>query len=299
MSKKVNTGSIPDPEDKNEDKNDKKETDSGDQGRPAGWERMSNRLFRILTNEILPLKTRHLKSEAEYMYRVGEVYAEILDQHAVYGNGDAELLAKALDCNRTTLDDYGHVAKAWPPEQFKELMERRFETKPGTLSFSHLIELASEKDEAERNGWVEKTLRHGWIVATLREKMKPRVEVEPAAEPMAEDDADLIELEELPVDQDDDDTPLTVRQAIIRTRGTLRNVVVVEEEWRERVIRPLSENPGHFGKPTRDELVSIRDVCDEVIGKVEAYRTQVDDLLNLTPEHALDDDDEKGGEGNG
>lgn len=264
----------------------------------AGWDGMSNRLFRVLTEEILPLKTRHHKSEAEYKYRVGKVYAEILDQHAVYGNGDAEMFAKVLDCSRTTLDDYGHVASTWPIEHFRELMCRQFATRPETLSFSHLIEIASELDEDERNGWIEKTLKYGWSVKVLSAKMKPKVEAVQVDEPPVENEADLIEQDEFLAGQDVEDTPQTVRQAIVRTRGTLREVLGAEDEWQERVVRPLGDNPGHFGQPTRDELISIREVCDEVIGRVEAYRTQVDDLLNLTPEDALDDEVEEGGESN-
>jgi hypothetical protein len=271
-----------------------------EQKKRAGMDGMSNRLYQILTNEILPLKARHLKSEAEYMYRVGEVYAEMLEHHAVYGRRDAELFAAALDCKRTTLDDYRHVASTWTHEQFSELIERRFETRPGTLSFSHLIEVASEKDEDERDGWIEQTLKKGWTVRALREKMRQKDDVgsdqnvEPA-NATAEPDNDLVELASEP---NEDDTPLTVRRAITRTRGKMRDVVGAEAEWLERVIRPLRENPGHFGKPTRDELVSMREACNEVIGIAETYRTQIDELLNPDPEHILDDAEE-GGEGNG
>ena len=278
---------------------DDQELTTDEQKVRAGWDGMSNRLFRVLTEEILPLKTRHLKSEAEYKYHVGKVYAEILDQHGVYGNGDAEVFAKALDCSRTTLDDYGHVASTWSIEQFRELMCRRFASRPQTLSFSHLIEIASDNDEDERNGWIENTLRYGWSVKVLSAKMKPRDDEDSdaeVAEPPVEPEADLVELAG---GLDDDDTPRTVRQAIVRTRGTLREVIGVEEEWQERVVRPLGENPGHFGQPTRDELVSMREVCDEAIGKIEAYRAEVDALLNPPSEKALDGDVEEGGEGNG
>jgi len=273
-----------------------------DQKRAAGLEAMSDSAFRQCLDALSLMKI-HRGSEAEFRYTVGAAYAELLDNHAAYGQRDAQLFAGAVECHRTTLDDWARVARTWTPEQFKDLMELRYQQKDMPLSFSHFIEISGVTDPEERNRWVDLTRQRGWTAKRLGREITKEADPLPATleppagpEPETDDDDDGTDDANDPVE-----TPTTIRLAIVRMRGDLQVIPDMLPEWLERVLVPLGDDPGQFGQATLVELEQTREACGEVIRTVEQVRQQINEMLLQAPpveQPPEDTEVEEGGDSN-
>ena len=268
--------------------------------RLSGCGKMSNRLFHRYDDEILPLLNRALGSDAEWKYLTGVVVVDIKDNHLVYKQGDMVELAKVLECHRSTLDDYGGVARTWTREQFDELIRRRCQAKDKALSFSHLIELSALSDPLVRNSMLELVLEHAWSVRQLREQIQLELNgpQEPAAEASGPDDIDPE-----PIDVEVDVvTPITIQQSVIRMRGSLQLVPGMYQEWEARIFVPLAENPGFLGEDARTEIGRALADCDEMIRVAEQIKTHLRDTLRGAGDAKIEPGEsyiDEGGKSNG
>jgi hypothetical protein len=89
-----------------------------------------------------------------------------------YGTNAVRKLADELHWSMASVYDYANVAVTWPDEaKFNELVARGQQSgRP--LSWSHMVLLATESDEAKREQLVQDCLRNGWSVSDLKRQME-------------------------------------------------------------------------------------------------------------------------------
>jgi hypothetical protein len=93
--------------------------------------------------------------EIRTRYRVGTIIVRVQEAPKTYGTRSVEVLARALDYERTTLYRHASVARAFD----QKTVDRMLAKSQRAVSWSHLVVLASVTDEALRSRLLELVLK--------------------------------------------------------------------------------------------------------------------------------------------
>ncbi len=110
-----------------------------------------------------------------------------------YGMHAVSRLAQALGLSKSTINNYAKVAEVWSlddgeQQSIAELLQRK-DCFGKPVTWSHLVELATVPDAAQRNRLIESTLENGWAVRKLSNAIKAEASA-PDADALCEDDVE-------------------------------------------------------------------------------------------------------------
>ncbi len=104
--------------------------------------------------------------EARRRHAIGSIVVELMSDPGRYGARAVGAAARELGQDDAKLYRFAAVARRWPTEEAQALLARR--GRDGfTLSWSHLVALASIDSEATRTWWVARVLDEAWSVRRL------------------------------------------------------------------------------------------------------------------------------------
>jgi hypothetical protein len=150
-------------------------------GKSAG--EMNPELLKVL-EELSKLFAESDTADAQAQYRIGCVVRDVMDAPNKYRKGSVKRLASELGRDEKSLYHRAAVARAWSPEEYKNLLART-NRKGEPLRFYILVAIASVGNRQDREQLIEEALEQCLTVNGVRSRVKqlltPTAETPPEA----------------------------------------------------------------------------------------------------------------------